>query len=96
MKPQRARAIPLIGESGDTYTIIVRGHVEPEEYRRLYESELDRGAPEPHEIIHSWGRWIPVPPSRRHEDYPIKYFLHPAKPHSRGAFPYTENTCDLP
>lgn len=86
--------VPLIGESGEVYTIIVRGHVAVDEYQRIYADWFGYPRPETERIRHTWGRWIPVP--RRSDSYPIKYFLHPAEPNTRGAFPYTENTVDLP
>lgn len=87
--------IPLVGESGDAYTVIVRGHVGVEAFQEAYAGELGREA-EADAIQHSWGRWIPIPASRRHAEYPIVRWLHPADPHARGAFPYTEHTRDLP
>lgn len=95
-RPQRPVVERLMAECGEPYTVIVRGHVSAEEYGRHYTAELDRPAPPDETIRHSWGRWVPIPPARCDEDYPIVRWLHPADPHERGAFPYTETTRDLP
>lgn len=89
------RILHMSGESGETFTIYVHGHVTAEDYRRIYASELDREPPDADEIVHSWGRWVPVPkgsPDRA----AFSRMLYSAKPGARGAFPYTENTRDEP
>lgn len=95
MAAPRSKVIDMYGMDGGRFTIYVRGHVSAEEYQRLYESNMDRDAPDADEIVHSWGRWVPVP--KTSPDYPgIRMWLHSAKPGARGAFPYTENTRDDP
>lgn len=91
-----ATAIPteeLVDCCGEPYTMIVKAHVDAEEYRRLYAEVRGYEAPPGEYVRQRWGRWIPVARSQRAGP---ERMLHPAKPGERGAFPYTENTRDLP